>query len=132
LELPGDLSDPGHRESPAQAHYLSERAPDSTVGVTTAFYNFKSIYGTDLLGNPAFNVITEAQKQRVREVFSLYSYYAGIQFIESDSAGMTIVTGDPRILDPTIANGPGGVLGLAGGGLTGTAIIDAVEPWGAS
>jgi hypothetical protein len=132
LELPGDLSEPGHRQSTQQEHFLAERQPDSTVGTTTAYYNFKNDYGVDPFGNPLFNTITEVQKQRVREIFSLYSYYAGIQFIESADRGMTIVTGDPRALDPTVAAGPGGVLGIAGGGLVGTAIMDRGEDWGAS
>lgn len=132
LELPGDLSEPGHRQSSQQEHFLFERQPDSTVGTTTAFYNFKNDYGVDPFGNPLFNTITEIQKQRVREIFSLYSYYAGIQFIESADRGMTIVTGDPRALDPTVQTEPGGVIGIAAGGLIGTAIIDRAEDWGAS
>ena len=51
----------------------------------------------------------------------------GIDFIESADLGMTIVTGDMRAIDPLVMTGPGGVLGLAGGGLTGTAIMDAGE-----
>ena len=35
LELPGDISEPGHRETIAQLHFLERRAPDSTVGTTT-------------------------------------------------------------------------------------------------
>lgn len=132
LELPGDISEPGHRESAQQSHFLAERAPDSTVGTTTAYYNFQDLYGVDPFGNQLFNTITEEQKERTRELFSLYGYYAGIQFIESDDRGMTIVTGDPRALDPTVETGPFGVIGIAAGGLVGTAIMDRAEDWGAN
>lgn len=132
LELPGDLSEPGHRQSTQQEHFLLERQPDSTVGTNTAYYNFKNDYGFDPFGNPLFNTITEVQKQRVREIFSLYSYYAGIQFIESADRGMTIITGDPRAIDPTVVTEPGGVIGIAAGGLVGRAIMDRAEDWGAS
>ena len=37
------------------------------------------------------NAITEQQKQRVREVFSLYERYLGVRFVETAALGMTIV-----------------------------------------
>ena len=77
-------------------------------------------------------LITDNQIDRAREIFEIYSNLAGIQFIETDNEGMTIATGDMRALDPTVQGGPGGVAGLAGGGLAGTAIMDAGENWGDS
>ncbi len=56
---------------------------------------FQSQFGT-LNGLPQFNLITEAQKDRVREVFEYYGYYLGVQFVETAAEGFTIAVGDPR------------------------------------
>ncbi|GIW92550.1 MAG: hypothetical protein KatS3mg110_0591 [Pirellulaceae bacterium] len=124
LTLPGAIGEPGHRDIPfdVESHFLA--GPDSTDGITTAYYNFQTEYGIDPLGNVLRNAITETQKQRVREVFELYSRYLGIQFIESATRGMTIAVGDIRAIDPTAPTGPGGVLGIAEGGLTGRLVLD--------
>lgn len=71
---------------------------DSQPGITTFLYNFQSSYaGPD----PAtggqrtyFNVITEQQKERIREAMMMFSEYLGIQFVESANLGTTIVVGD--------------------------------------
>jgi hypothetical protein len=128
LDFPGDEDEPGHRDlrPELQRHFLEGTAPDALDGITTAFYNFQDEYGFDPQGNVLHNGITEAQKQRTREIFSLYAQYLGIQFVETANLGMTIVTGDLRGLpvpNPPIPS-PGEVLGAAVGGLTGTAIMD--------
>ncbi|MFV1966411.1 MAG: hypothetical protein ACC628_13390 [Pirellulaceae bacterium] len=125
LPFPGALDEPGHRDlrTDLDRHFLDD-AGDRVSGITTAFYNFQDEYGFDPEFNVLNNAITEAQKQRAREVFSLYSEYLGIQFVETANQGMTIVTGDMRAVDPDAANGPGGVIGIAGGGLTGLAVMD--------
>ena len=129
LRFPGALDEPGHRDVPIQQHFVGLLAPDSQSGVTTISYNFQDVYGVDPFGNVLQNLITDAQKQRAREIFSFYSFYAGVRFVETDNLGFTIVTGDPRALDPTVPTGPGGVIGIAGGGV---AIMDAAEDWGIS
>ncbi len=130
LAWPGDGTDPGHRDIPAEVHL--NNPPDSTAGITTFFYNFQPVIGVipDGVGGsqPAFNLITAAQKQRAREIFDLYSRYAGVQFVESANQGLTIATGDMRAIDPTVATGPGGVIGLADP-LNGIAIMDNAETW---
>ena len=133
LEFPGPIREPGHRDIPTQQHFLSTglrdpSAPvgDSNDGITTRSYNFKEDLGLDPEDNPLFNLITEAQKERAREIFEIYGSYLGIQFIETDRDGMTVATGDLRALSPSITTGPGGVIGLAGSGI---AIMDNGEQW---
>ena len=55
----------------------------------------------------------------------MYGQAFGLSFVETDAAGLQIVTGDMRAIDPTLPIGPGGVLGVASfGGNTGLAIMD--------
>ena len=124
IEFPGGNDEPGHREIPVQDHLMA--GADGTTGITIRYYNFRSDYGSDPLGNPLFNLINPAQKELTREIFQIYSSYLGIQFVESSNQGLTIVTGDLRALDPTVDTGPGGVAGMAGGSL---AIMDNAEVW---
>lgn len=127
LPYPGSNDEPGHRDIPAESHVGTNNG--GSFGTALAFYNFQDVYGTDPQGNVLQNGITEAQKQRAREVFELYGYYLGIKFIETADLGITVVTGDLRALAPSIPTGPGGVGGIAGGSL---AIMDASEDWGLS
>ncbi len=122
--FPGANTDPGNRQIEIESHLNG--GADTTPGTSQIDYNFRDVYGTDPLGNILNNVITTAQKERAREVFEFYSNLLGIDFRETDSSGLTIVTGDMRALDPTIPTGPGGVAGLAGGGM---AIMDQAETW---
>ncbi len=129
-EWPGALDEPGHRWINQENHYLNIVG---TAGIPVIAYNFQDVYGVDPNGNPLHNLITENQKQRAREIFTIYSKLLGVQFVESDAAGFTIVTGDMRALDPNIPTGPGGTLGqsLSAIGLPGTgiAIMDNAELW---
>ena len=102
------------------------------ASVATAFYNFQDFYGVLPSGDIPSNVITENQRQRAREIFEIYSSLLGIQFIESADQGLTVVTGDPRALDPTVPTGPFGVAGISEGSLSGRVIMDAAENWGSS
>ena len=79
-----------------------------------------------MFGEDQFNLITnnEVQKERIREVFAYYSYYLGVQFVETASDGWTIAVGDPRVLGATTNVG-----GVAGGSL---AIMNSFQNWGAS
>lgn len=126
---PGSIDEPGHRDTPADSgeHGVPPLAGVGPAnGINVRYYNFRSQYGVDPQDNQLFNAITETQKQRAREIFELYSRYAGIRFVESDNLGLTVVTGDMRALDPTITTAPAG---LAGGGM---AIMDSTENWGES
>ncbi len=70
------------------------RDGDDVEGITTVYYDFPDSWlGDDpnfgLSSQPDrlqryFNLITEEQKQRIREVVSLYSEYLGVQFVETD------------------------------------------------
>ena len=132
-DYPGDGQEPGHRDIPAQTHVT---APDSTPGISTIAYNFKDLYGIAPDGSILLNLITEQQKRRAREVFELYGSHLGVQFVETNRDGLTIVTGDLRAVVPTAATGPGGRLSLSGeavdpltGQLAPTAVMDAAEIW---
>ncbi|QDU75012.1 hypothetical protein Pan97_20320 [Bremerella volcania] len=138
INLPGGNDEPGHRdvELDGEVHINDgdgDGRPDSDsngLGVTVLTYNFPDEYGIDpasQTGEPFQNQITEEQKKRAREVFEIYGFYAGIEFIEVPSnvgASIGVVTGDLRGLSATIATGPGGPIGLAGSGL---AIMEAVD-----
>ncbi|MDA1052306.1 MAG: DVUA0089 family protein [Planctomycetota bacterium] len=115
LDFPGDEEEPGHRDlrPELQRHFLDGYTADNLDGITTAFYNFEDAIGFSPQGSVITNAITEAQKQRTREIFSLYAADLGIEFIETANLGMTVATGDLRAIDSSVANGPGGVIGLA-------------------
>ena len=124
LEWPGAVDEPGHRDLPnhpalmIEDHFSGESAPDQTAGVTTIPYYFPEA---------GWNLITEAQKQRAREIFTLFGYYLGVQFYENPRGGLAIVTGDLALAG--LQSAPGGVAGVATGG---GAIMDYAENWGAS
>ncbi|MEZ6126187.1 MAG: pre-peptidase C-terminal domain-containing protein [Planctomycetaceae bacterium] len=99
---------------------------DTEQGIAQIDYNFQDVYGVDPSGSILINTITEAQKQRAREVFEYYSALLGIDVRETANSGFTIATGDLRALDPLVPTGPGGVTGIAGGGV---AIMDQAESW---
>ncbi|RLS43190.1 MAG: hypothetical protein DWH83_05235, partial [Planctomycetota bacterium] len=152
---PGTVDEPGHRDTPADsgAHGLASlttspsrpswvltRPADGPVG----YYNFRSHYGFDGQGNALINTITEAQKQRTREVFESFSHVTGIRFIEEVRApyiGLTVVTGDIRAVSPTATPAPGGIIGISGTSRVGTGlysraiptvVMDSFENWGES
>lgn len=123
VQFPGAGDAPGERNIPFQQHILTVpgRLPDPTAGVETITYDFQSVYGFTPQGQQFFNAITEPQKQRAREVLELYGKYLGVQFKEvpdAEVADMTIATGDPRAVAPTISTGTGntgnGVNGISG------------------
>ena len=132
---PGTEDEPGHRQLPATAESHLDPFPDTTGGISTVFYNFRDDYGLDPFGNPLHNLITDAQKQRAREVFSLYSQYGGVQFVETVDQGITVATGDMRAVSiGALGTGPGGFAGIAGPTATApsVAIMDLAEDWGGS
>lgn len=124
LDFPGAEDEIGHRQIEIETHLLA--GADAQDGITQIDYNFQDAYGFDPAGNILINTITAAQKQRAREVFEYYSTYLGIDFRETATSGFIIATGDLRALDPLVPTGPGGVTGIAGGGV---AIMDQAEVW---
>ncbi|HJT33585.1 MAG TPA: hypothetical protein VJ783_16185, partial [Pirellulales bacterium] len=132
LVFPGGLLDPGHRDIPLG---LENRAIGTTAtGASVFYYTFPDIYGNDPnTGQPLHNQITANQKQTVREIFQLYSYYTGMSAIEVPLGAVVpgvfplpVWVGDLRVnglLDPTSA---AGVDGPAGVGINGN------TNWGAS
>jgi len=125
LPWPGAITEVGHRELISNGmgeSHLSYASGDFQYGAATYYYNFGP------LGSYP-NIINGLQKDRVREIFEIYGTLLGVQFIEDTSGanrGFTIGTGDLRAIDPYIETGPGGVIGLAGGGM---AIMDSAENW---
>ncbi|MBX3420874.1 MAG: tandem-95 repeat protein [Pirellulaceae bacterium] len=99
LDLLGDSSDPGHRRmlqgllDNFEDHINPAFGADATDGVKTIFYNFRSQYAQNLSGTPLTNSINDLQKQRAREILSLWSRYVGVQFVETVDLGLTIAVG---------------------------------------
>ena len=118
LDFPGGSDEPGNRQIRMQDNLRG--VADTVDGTSIIFYNFQNALGTS--GNLTFsNAITEQQKQRVREVFSLYENYLGVRFVESTNLGLTIAVGDTRAVVP-FPDLPGsvtpGVIELNGPGFT--------------
>jgi hypothetical protein len=129
---------------------------DRVNGVTTYYYNFRTELGYvpdtttgTIPTQPTFNLITERQKQRAREVLEIIGQVAGVNFVETEKEGFIIATGDLRaisvvattptgqVINTGAQTGPGGLTGLAGAvdlnndgiGETAAAIMDAGEDW---
>ena len=123
----GSDNTPGHRNIPAEDHLGGGNGtPPGPADVED--YNFQDVYGTDpASGQPLHNQITAQEKQLVREIYQLYSYYTGATFVETPNSGTTVAVGDLRALDPTIP--PTSAAGLATVG-PGEAIVNANINWG--
>ncbi|MCA9209020.1 MAG: M36 family metallopeptidase, partial [Planctomycetales bacterium] len=131
LDAPGAENEPGHREIQAEDHLLfGANGVDSTPGITTRFYNFdkSASYGVNLAGQPLYNNINEAQMQRAREIFEYYGNQLGVQFVETESSGISVITGefDTVIIQQFEPSGPGGVAGVGGGNRL---VMDIGETW---
>ena len=126
---PGTGDEPGHRDIPVgiESHGMPDSYVDPATGMTVFPYNFQDGYGSDPQGNALHNAITEEQKQRAREIFTLFSLNAGIRFVETANQGLTVVTGDVRAVSPGIP--PSAVGGICGGGL---AVMNSTIDWGQS
>ncbi|MCY2983370.1 MAG: hypothetical protein NTY15_06990 [Planctomycetota bacterium] len=99
LDLIGAADDPAQRivGETFENHINPAFGGDNFPGIRTVYYNFQGIYGTDA-GLPVSNAITEKQKARVREAFSLWSNKLGVQFVESASSGLTMALGTTNAL----------------------------------
>ena len=133
VTLPGSNEDPGSRFVPYRDEQHVQMSADGKNGTTTIAYNFRNELGADENGSPFFNFITEDQKQRAREAFELWSHYAGVEFIESETSGITIGFGDLRALTPeeTGGRGDGTVFATFTDPTfeTGMVILDIAEQW---
>ncbi|MDB5335019.1 MAG: hypothetical protein JWN70_638, partial [Planctomycetaceae bacterium] len=121
--LPGGSDEPGHRDLPSGAftglsapevgHGIGGGTDPSSPGaIATQTYSFPLTYGGNLT-----NQITPEQKEIIRQIFQIYSYYTGIQFREVASGGAEqIVVGDIRVNAPNLDPG-------AAGGISGSPLI---------
>ena len=117
LDFPGGADVPGVRNiRPDDPSRRDRTVPldvwradgDIEEGISTIFYDFKTDWqgddpnrGLDSqpdLDQTYFNLITEQQKQRVRETLTLYSQYLGVQFVETDGVPLDD-TGQPLTND---------------------------------
>ncbi len=104
LDFPGGSDEVGNRYNRMQDHLRRNfggalMTADSEDGTAIVLYNFQNQLGrysnTNLL-----NSITEQQKQRAREVLSLYERYLGVRFVETENLGFTIAVSDTRAVRP--------------------------------
>ena len=112
---PGSIEEPGHRDIPREGsgiHGIPDQVDAPHLGIQEIKYNFRSRYSQNSDLPDLVNTITEEQKVRAREVFEIYSFYTGVRFTETETEGVTVVTGDPRGLSAAEDPGPG-LLGLA-------------------
>ncbi len=122
LDYPGGDDEPGHRDIPWIEDHI-ERACATTKWkgmrrLASPRITTTSRTNTDSIPKGTY-CTTQSRKSRSsgREVFDMYANYLGVNFIESANRGFTIVTGDLRAVNPAVPTGPGGVAGIAGGGL---------------
>lgn len=95
--------------------------PDNLDGITVIQYDFAPSYLGDDPSRPGFvddttyfNIISEQQKDRVREAIQLFSEYLGVTFVEVDGeptsdTHFTFSVGDLYGGDPREFSGDGGV-----------------------
>lgn len=139
-EQPGTIDEPGHRDIPIDLSNHGDATlgldPDGTV-IHTIPFNFRSEYGLSTAGNQLYNLITGEQQVRVREVFDLFSRYAGVRFVETANDGIAVVLGDTTVISD---NSPtSSVDGLARGSVVAgvptanaMAIVSSFRNWGES
>ena len=134
LELPGpDVQgtrevrpeDIGRNDRTVPLDYL-RNGPDGDDGISVIQYDFAPSYLGDDPNRPGivndttyFNIISEQQKDRVRESIQLFSEYLGVTFVEVDGAptsdvNFTISVGDLYGGDPTAFSAPGGIAVVTG------------------
>lgn len=97
LDFPGGSDEPGNRRDRHQDNL--RLSADTVDGTSVIYYNFQSNLGIES-NRTLLNAISEQQKDRVREVFSLYERYLGVRFVESASLGMIVAVGDMEAVEP--------------------------------
>ncbi len=141
LDFPGGNFEPGHRDIQDEDHLIGVQFPQNSLNFFSAdpdpqisqiAYNFalNRPYGLDASNRAINTSITPDQIERLREVFEFYSTTLGIDFVETDSDGLTVVVGDLFPLGGTQSR-PGFEIGLAGldANLLPLAIMDGAETW---
>ncbi len=130
LDLPAGSGVPGvstpRAEDPTRLDrivpldYLRNGA-DRFDGISTIYYDFAPSFLGDDPNSPGldnettyFNIISEQQKERVREALHQFSEYLGIQFVETNGgpagdAFFTIAVGDLYGGNPAATSGDGGL-----------------------
>lgn len=104
LDFPGGSDEIGNRYNRMQDHLRRNAngtlvSADAEDGTAVVFYNFQTQLGR-FTGTTLLNSITEQQKQRTREVLSLYERYLGVRFVETENLGFTIAVSDTRAVSP--------------------------------
>ena len=105
LDFPGGVDEVGNRYNRMESYFRRIQgtgalvSADSVNGISTILYNFQTQLGR-FTGTTLLNSITEQQKQRAREIFSLYEQYLGVRFVETENLGLTIAVGDTRAVAP--------------------------------
>ena len=115
--------------------HVPHQSADANANISTLKYCFQDDLGIipgDTGGQPAYNNITEAQKQRTREILEQLSNRTGTQFIETQDEGFIVATADLAVIG--LVSGPGGVLGVNGpitvnGESRSLVIMDDAEDW---
>ncbi|QDT78587.1 Calx-beta domain protein [Gimesia maris] len=130
LDSAGSEAEPGHRNS-VDSHYVNEDTYGNPAGeISTVQFYFPETY-QDHLGNTRTNQITEAQKQRVREIYELFASVSGLQVQEindphSESSATRIITGDVRAVSASLPTS------VSGGSLRDLVVINGGLDWGNS
>ncbi|QDV42646.1 hypothetical protein Enr13x_24950 [Stieleria neptunia] len=116
----GSEDEPGHRQIQREAHIGAQGTqPTVPADIRVVNYYFPDTLGVDTNGDPYINLITEKEKQIIREIFEIYAQLSGYEFIESPVTvpfgdQLMIGKGDFRAVSPGL--GPNdGVAGLASG-----------------
>ncbi len=136
IDLPGDSTDPGHREINISGEtHVGDGSADTDPNIATIEYTFQDDLGFiagDQGNQPAYNNITDVQKDRARDILEQLSNRAGVQFIETENTGFIIATGDLAVVG--LQSGPGDPLGVnatifVNGEFRPIAIMDDAEDW---
>lgn len=121
VDNPGAQNEPGHRDIEVENHFFTPDTRDFDDRITVIEYTFlrDTPYAFNSSGSPLFNQINADQEERFLEVLDIYSSVLGIDFIETETDGLTLIVGDLSTASPLVASAPGGVAGLGGpGGVT--------------
>ncbi len=138
IVLPGSSDEPGHRQiNINDQNHIGVGQSDQDTNVSVIRYCFQNDLGFVAGDNglqPAYNTITEVQKQRAREILEQLQGKIGVQFVETEDQGVIIATGDLAVMGDGEVSAIGGTLGLAGtaeiNGVTRQiALMDDAENW---
>ncbi len=117
---PGGLDEPGHRQIQLEGHFGSRGlGPVAPRPTQTRFYSFPDNFPANGAGIVYKNFISPAEKDIARGILEIYAQQIGVEFVESNTRGGTLVIGkgDLQAADPEATSGLGGIAGLGGGNL---------------